>query len=218
MSQSLDLQDLGGEVGKFYLNLLGYKPQRSGIFLYDSNNWAEFRKSLNLDSRAEGAYLPRNLTSHIFNNKNLELSFFHEHFGHGLFYEYAYGGRNIVRLEKKLATEEKAYFRETRWDFEEVIKFRESNSTSRIIRSLNEETYNLFELFAIWTEKNLSEKFGNPEQFNRKYDSLSPDWKDAVSELTDTGNKFGELALFYSCGFAKYMVQKSLIQILIFLL
>ncbi len=185
----------------FYQNLLGYKPEQTSLQQIPESQWNEFTIQRGLNLNSSGIYLPRNQTA-IIQEEN-PLSLFHEYFGHGLYCEQNLTGRKLVDLERRLLEEEKQEFSNSRFSLEDLQKFRYQNQTSQELENFRQENLGRYELFAIWTEYLLSGENNLREDFERKYDSLSEQEKEAVDSVINFSESYGNLATFYAQGMAR---------------
>jgi len=200
---NINLDDLISQISEHYQQLLSIKPRRTKIQILSAIEWQNFCRKFNLDNSSEGISLSRNLTSYLLaNSEFLPLNLFHEYFGHGLFFEYSKQGRFIQKLEKKLIKEEKMNFKNRQFTLEELLKFREKNSSFKLLQK--EKNNPLYEVFAIWTEHYLCELFKMKDKFEQKYKKISGKIKENLEKFIDFQKRQGELALFYEIGMPKY--------------
>ncbi len=186
---------------QFYQDLLGYKPEQTSLQQIQETQWNEFATQRGLNPISSGIYLPRNQTA-IIQGEN-PLSLFHEYFGHGLYCEQNLTGRELVDLEKKLLEEEKQEFSSGRFTLEDVQRFRQQSQTFQDLENFRQENLGRYELFAIWTEYLLSDEHSLREDFERKYDSLKEQEKEAVDSVINFSGQYGNLATMYAQGMAR---------------
>ena len=186
---------------QFYQALLGYKPEQTSLQQIPESYWNEFSTQRGLNPTSSGIYLPRNQNA-IIRDEN-PLSLFHEYFGHGLYCEQNLTGRKLVDLEKRLLGEEKDEFSNSKFSLEDLQKFREKNKTFEELDEFRKQNLLQYETFAIWTEYLLSGEHGLREDFERKYDSLSGQEKEAIDSVINFSEQYGNLATFYAQGMAK---------------
>ena len=172
---------------EYYSNLLGYKPEQTGLKILDGQ-WNSFCERVGLDSNSSGVYLPRNQTAFIRGENPLSL--FHEYFGHGLFCERTQTGQKLVALEKDLLKEEEQYFQEREFTLEQLNDFRLSNCAHQRLQDWIREHLKLYEIFAIWTTCNLARVNGMNINDGR------------VAPVIDFQKKYGDLETFYAFGFS----------------
>ena len=212
---STQLDSLISKATEHYSGFLGFSPKRTKIEMLNQESWNCFCKKYNLNHNSEGIFLTRNLTAYLLeNSENLELNLFHEYFGHGLFCEYSKQGKFMEQLEKKTKKEEKIHFKGKSFSLEDLAQFRKQNPLSEILQKNNEKNVATYELFAIWTEKYLSEKL-NINQFKKKYSELPKNINGGLNQLVEFQKNYGELALMYEIGMPKYYDQdkiKNLLQ------
>jgi hypothetical protein len=185
----------------FYQNLLGYKPEQTSLQQIPEIQWNEFAEQRGLNPNSSGIYLPRNQTA-VIQGKN-PLSLFHEYFGHGLYCEQNLTGRKLVDLERRLLEEEKQEFSSGRFTLEDVQRYREQNQTFQELENFRKENLGKYELFAIWTEYLLSGENNLREDFERKYDSLVREEKEAIDSVIWFSEQHGTLATMYAQGMAR---------------
>lgn len=209
------LDSLISKATKHYSELLGFSPKRTNLQLLNQESWDCFCRKYNLNHNSEGVFLIRNLTAYLLeNSKNLELNLFHEYFGHGLFCEYSKQGKFIELLENKTKKEERIHFKGRDFSLDELIQFRKQNPLSIILQKSNEKNLAAYELFAIWTEKYLSEKLGI-NKFEKKYSELPKNINEGLNYFLEFQKNYGELVLMYEVGMPKYYNKdkiKSLLQ------
>ncbi|MEM4271453.1 MAG: hypothetical protein QXO70_05175, partial [Candidatus Pacearchaeota archaeon] len=182
-------------------DLLGYAPKQTILQQIPESQWNEFSKQRGLNQNSYGIYLPRNQTA-VVRNEN-PLSLFHEYFGHGLYCEQNLTGRKLVDLEKRLLEEEIQEFSNSRFSLEDLQRFRKQSQTFQELEHFRQENLERYELFAIWTEYLLSGEHGLKEDFERKYDSLSGQEKEAVDSVINFSENYGNLATMYAQGMAR---------------
>lgn len=185
----------------FYQDLLGYKPEQTALQQIPELEWNNFITQRGLKPNSSGVYFPRNQTA-IIRDKN-PLSLFHEYFGHGLYCEQNLAGIKLVDLERRLLEEERKEFSSRRFILEDLEKFRRGNSTFQELEKFRQKNLARYELFAIWTEYLLSREHALTENFERKYDYLSSQEKEAVDSIINFSEKYGDLATMYSQGMAR---------------
>ncbi len=196
--------DIIQEVSKHYQQLLGFTPRRTKLEIMDKDSWARFCARFNLDSRAGGAFLPRNLTSYIVgDSEHVSLNLFHEYFGHGLFFEYSRRGKQLERLEKRLLRDELRKFRRKGISSESLGEFRETNPTFNLINKIGQSYAGTHEIFAIWTEHYLSNLLGT-DGFSKKYKNMLEGARKGLEEMLEFQKTHGILALFYEIGMPRY--------------
>lgn len=186
---------------QFYLDLLGYAPERTFLQSIPENQWDNFAQTRGLNYNSGGVYLPRNQIAFIRDENPLSL--FHEYFGHGLYCERTLSGMRLINLEKKLLEEEKQEFDGTGFTLEDVQRFRDQNQTFQQLREFGEQNLERYETFAIWTEYLLSNEFGLMKNFRKKYDSFPKQEKESVDSVINFSEKYGNLATFYASGLSK---------------
>jgi len=201
MQPNIKIECLLDSSNQFYQDLLGYKPGQTSLQQIPELQWNEFATQRGLNQNSSGIYLPRNQTA-VIRNEN-PLSLFHEYFGHGSYCEQNLTGRKLVDLEKRLLKEEKQEFSNSRFNLEEIKKFRQRNQTFQELDEFKRENLGRYELFAIWTEYLLSGEHNLREDFERKYDSLSGQEKEAVDSVINFSETYGNLATFYAQGMAR---------------
>jgi len=195
------MQELVEASNVLYESLLGYKPEKTSlrsvkIELADCPI-QDYRVRL---SRSRIAFI----------EQENPLSLFHEYFGHGLYCEQSVLGRRMVKLKKNFLKDERYEF-DNRDDFRELdlSRFRRQNNHYKELEELGYGDLSGLgnsppsELFAIWTEYFLSEKFGLGERFERKYGSLDREDKEEIESVVNFSKKYGDLATFYSLGLAR---------------
>lgn len=212
MDEPLSGQAFRGSINLFYENLLGYKPENTSIKNISEKNWKDYVEKRGLNSNSSGIYLPRNQTV-IVKEENL-LSLFHEYFGHGLYCEQNLIGRKLVDLEKKLLEEEKEEFFSKKFNSKDLQKFRQENLTFQELEIFRQENLGKCELFAIWTEYLLSKEFGLKNKFERKYDFLSGQEKEAIDSVINFSTQYGNLATMYTQGMARRTTTKRVEKLL----
>jgi len=185
---------------EYYLNLLGYKPEKTKLQIFQERQWNSFCERVGLEENSSGVYLPRNQTAFIKGENPLTL--FHEYFGHGLFCERTQIGQRLVNLEKELLKEEQQEFDGKEFTLEDLKKFRKQNQTFFSLDNFRKENLTQYESFAFWTEYLLSEKLGADEKFGRRYDEFSSDDKQLVEGAINFSEQYGELATFHGFGFS----------------
>ena len=196
---------------QYYQKILGFYPKRTRLQTYSKQGWNNFCKALNFNHNSEGIFLTRNLTAYILkDSKNLTLNFFHEYFGHGLYCEYSKNGKFLEKLEKRLEKEEKKEFKRKQFSKQELKEFRKENPIFKLLKKERKKSLNLYENFAIWTEKYLSKIFGFEREFDVKYKGLSKEIKENLEKLLNFQKTNGDLALFYELGFPKYYNKKKI--------
>jgi len=200
-TQAPQTRDLIETSVAFYQDLLGYSPEQTSLQQIPENQWNEFAEQRGLNPNSSGIYLPRNQTA-IIQGEN-PLSLFHEYFGHGLYCEQNLTGRKLVDLEKRLLEEEKQEFSSGRFTLEDIQRFRHQNRTFQELETFRQENLGRYELFAIWAEYLLSGGHGLREDFERKYDSLSGQEKEAVDSVINFSETYGNLATMYAQGMAR---------------
>jgi len=50
---------------EYYLNLLGYKPEKTKLQIFQERQWNSFCERVGLEENSSGVYLPRNQTAFI---------------------------------------------------------------------------------------------------------------------------------------------------------
>jgi len=190
-AQTSEIQTYLDSSNKFYQALLGYKPEQTSLQQVPEVQWDEFAAQRGLNPNSLGIYLPRNQTA-IIQGENL-LSLFHEYFGHGLYCEQNSSGIKLVELEKRLLEEEKKEFSSKKFSLEDIKRFREQNQSFQDLENFTRENLGRYELFAIWTEYMLSEENNLKENFERKYDSLEGQEKEAVDSVISFSETYGDL-------------------------
>ena len=156
--------------------------------------------------------MPRNQTAIIHGENTLSL--FHEYFGHGLYCEQNLTGRKLVDLERRLLEEEKQEFSKRRFTLEDIQKFRQGNLTFQELENFRQENLGRYELFAIWTEYLLSEEHNLREDFERKYDSLARQEKEAADSVINFSQQYGNLATFYAQGMVRRIITERVRELL----
>ena len=209
------LQKLKETSDLFYQETLGYKPENTSLkILNNSNEWKNYCNSIAENSDKQGIYSPRNQTSAFPSFiKNAPLSLFHEYFGHGLYCEKSLKGQELVNLEKKLLQEEKQEFQGRSFSLEDIKKFRNNNKTYQELKQFQKENLGIYEGFAILTEYILSDKFDIKELFEKKYDDLSQENKQAVDNIINFNKTYGDLASFYNFGLKKIQNKERLFRL-----
>ncbi|OQA67233.1 MAG: hypothetical protein BWY36_00741 [Candidatus Diapherotrites archaeon ADurb.Bin253] len=195
----------------FYQDLLGYAPEQTSLQQIPENQWNEFAEQRGLNPNSSGIYLPRNQAA-VVRDEN-PLSLFHEYFGHGLYCEQNLTGRKLVELEKKLLEEEKQEFSSRRFTLEDLQRFRQGNLTFQELENFRQENLVRYELFAIWTEYLLSEKYNLKESFQRKYPYFNKKGSSEINHIIGFSKLYGELATFYEFGFARVQDEKRLLHL-----
>lgn len=185
----------------FYQDLLGYAPEQTSLQQIPEFQWNEFAQSRGLNSNSSGIYFPRNQTAIIREENPLNL--FHEYLGHGLYCEQNLTGRRLVDLERTLLEQEKKEFSSGRFSLEDLQKFRKQNQTFQELENFRQENLGKYELFAIWTEYLLSGEHDLRKDFERKYDSLEKQEKEAVDSVINFSKNYGNLATMYTQGMAR---------------
>jgi hypothetical protein len=201
MQPNIKTEYLLNSSNQFYQDLLGYKPEQTSLQKIPETGLSEFSTKRGLNPNSSGIYLPRNQTA-IIQEENL-LGLFHEYFGHGLYCEQNLTGRKLVYLEKKLLEEEKQEFSNLRFGLEELQRFRQQNKTFQELENFRQENLERYELFAIWTEYLLSGEHNLRDEFERKYDSLAGQEKEAVDSVVNFSEQYGNLATMYAQGMAR---------------
>ncbi|MFA5071878.1 MAG: hypothetical protein WC511_05990 [Candidatus Pacearchaeota archaeon] len=203
---------LFNSINEYYQDLLGYKPEQTSLKQIPKNKWDEFATQRGLNPNSSGIYLPRNQTSFIRDENPLSL--FHEYFGHGLYCEQNLTGRKLVDLEKKLLEKEKQEFQNKNFTLEELNNFRRRNEVFNELDNFKQENLGRYELFAIWTEYLLSQKFNLKNKFEKKYDSLSNQEKEAVDSVINFSESYSDLATMYAQGMARRTTTKRVGELL----
>jgi hypothetical protein len=211
-TQAPQIRTLLDSSNQFYKDLLGYKLEQTSLQQIPQNQWNEFSTQRGLNPNSSGIYLPRNQTA-IIQEEN-PLSLFHEYFGHGLYCEQNLIGRKLVDLEKKLLEEEKQEFFNSRFTLEDIQKFRQKKPTFQELENFRQENLGKYELFAIWTEYLLSSEHALKDLFERKYDSLSGQEKEAVDSVIGFSEQYGNLATIYAQGMARRTTAKRVRRLL----
>ncbi len=103
-AQTSRIQDFVVASNQFYMDLLGYEPEKTSLQQVPKSRWNEFSQARGLNPNSSGIYLPRNQAAIVQEGNPLVL--FHEYFGHGLYCEQNQAGIRLVDLEKKLLDEE----------------------------------------------------------------------------------------------------------------
>jgi len=201
MQPNIETKYLLDSSKQFYQDLLGYSPEQTSLKQIPEFQWNEFAKTRGLNPNSSGIYLPRNQTA-VIRNEN-PLSLFHEYFGHGLYCEQNLTGRKLVDLERKLLDEEKQEFQSRQFTLEDIQRFRQQNQIFQELENFRQENLGRYELFAIWTEYLLSGENNLREDFERKYDSLSGQEKEAVDSVINFSSQYGNLATMYAQGMAR---------------
>jgi hypothetical protein len=197
---------------QFYQDLLGYKPEQTSLQQIPEFQWNQFIEQMGLNPNSFGIYLPRNQTA-IIQGAN-PLSLFHEYFGHGLYCEQSLAGRKLVDLEKRLLEEEKQEFSSGTFTLGDIQRFRQQNQTFQELEKFRQENLGRYELFAIWTEYLLSGEHNLRGDFERKYDSLSKEEREAVDSVIGFSEQYGSLATMYAQGMARRTTVKRIRRLL----
>ncbi len=184
-----------------YQDLLGYKLEQTSLQQVSESQWKEFALNKGLNPNSSGIYLPRNQTAVI--QEENPLSLFHEYFGHGLYCEQSLSGKKLVDLERKLLEEEKQEFNGKQFTLEDVKRFRKNNLTFQELEEFRKQNLAKYEIFAIWTEYLLFEKFNLRDMFEEKYDSLLKPEKETIDSIINFSKQYGNLATFYAQGLAR---------------
>ncbi len=204
-----DLAKLCEDISSHYEQLLGFSPRRTKLDELTRKQWNETCSEKNLNSNASGAFTSRDLVARVnVESSDFPLNFFHEYFGHGLFYEYAREGRYLEKAEKRLLKDEVKNFRGSSFSPEELGEFRKQNPNFKILERMKKADINFYELFAIWTEKYLASKYGLEDKFEKKYADLPKEAKDILNQMETVRKEKGDLTLFYECGFPRYSTQE----------
>ena len=204
MTQNGNIKSLLYYSNQFYQELLGYKPKKTSLYKIPEFQWDSFVRKRALNSNSSGIYLPRNQTAIIkLNGKLTPLSLFHEYFGHGLYCEQSLQGRELVSLERRLLKEEKQKFQKRQFSSEEIRQFRQQNQTFQKLCNFLKEKLSAYEIFAIFTEFLLSREFNLRNDFERKYDSLAKQDKEAIANIISFNQQYGDLATFYNFGLSR---------------
>ena len=201
MQPNIETKCLLNSSNQFYQDLLGYAPEQTSLKQIPENQWNQFAQLRGLNPDSSGIYLPRNQTAII--RDESPLSLFHEYFGHGLYCEQNLTGRKLIDLERKLLEEEKQEFSGSKFTLEDLQRFRQQNQTFQELENFRQENLGRYELFAIWTEYLLSGEHGLREDFERKYNSLSGQEKEAVDSVINFSSQYGDLATMYVQGMAR---------------
>ncbi|MEM4330898.1 MAG: nucleotidyltransferase domain-containing protein [Candidatus Pacearchaeota archaeon] len=200
MKSSL-IEELKKETDRLYLEILGYFPEKTSLEQIPENKWSKFAMQEGFNKNSFGVYLPRNQIA-IVRDKN-PLSLFHEYFGHGLYCEQSLVGRKIVDLERILLEEERREFKGKNFSLEDLKKFRERNKTFQELEKFKQENLGRYELFAIWTEYFLSDKFCFLDNFEKKYDFMSKKDRETLESLIIFSKRYGNLSTMYAQGMAR---------------
>jgi hypothetical protein len=196
---------------QFYQDLLGYKPEQTSLQSISNSEWFDFTQQKGLNPNSSGIYLPRNQTAII--QEGNSLSLFHEYFGHGLYCEQSLSGRKLVNLEKKLLEEEKQEFQGRKFKLNNLREFRKQNKTFQELEEFRKQNLAQYELFAIWTEYLLSKENRLINDFEKRYDFLDKENKDAVDSIINFSEQYGNLATFYASGLRKIQDKKRLLKL-----
>ncbi|MEM4605611.1 MAG: nucleotidyltransferase domain-containing protein [Candidatus Pacearchaeota archaeon] len=195
------IKEIKKETDHFYLDILGYFPEKTSLQQIPETQWNDFATRRGLNPNSFGIYLPRNQTA-IIRDEN-PLSLFHEYFGHGLYCEQNLTGRKLINLEKILLEEERQKFSNSIFSLEDLQRFRKQSQTFQELEKFKQENLGRYELFAVWTEYFLSDKFGFLKNFERKYDSMSKKDRETLESLINFSKSYGDLATFYVQGMAR---------------
>jgi hypothetical protein len=120
----------------------------------------------------------------------------------------------LIELERKLLEKEKREFSSKRFNLEDLQKFREQNQIFKELENFRQENLGRYELFAIWTEYLLSSEHNLREDFERKYDSLSGQEKEAIDSVINFSETYGDLATMYAQGMARRTTKKRVKKLL----
>ncbi len=191
---------------KFYDDLLGYKPEQTSLFQIPKKNWIKFTTQNNLNPNSSGVYLPRSQTAII--QKDEALSLFHEYFGHGVYCEQSLIGKRLVYFEKQLLKEEKIEFANRKFTIEDLQKLRQQNKTFKKLNKFKKLNLARYELFAIWTEYLLSEELNLKEDFEKKYNFIESENRQAVDNIINFSKQYGNMATFYANGLSRKTTAK----------
>ncbi len=189
----------------FYLDTLGYKPERTSLQELPKESWSNLANERGLNTNSSGVYFPRNQLAVI--KQENPLSLFHEYFGHGLYCEQSLDGRKLVELEKKLLEKEKNRFNGYEFTLKELQEFRIENPTFQELNRFKEENLGKYELFALWTEYLLSKENNMLGDFERRYDNFSRKDKEVIDSTINFSESYGNLAAFYAQGMSKIMTK-----------
>ena len=214
MEQSIDVKQLSRDVDEFYLDLLGYKPEKTKLIQMNYSDWIQFCQRTGHPKETNGVYIPRSeIAISRTDTKYPELNIFHEYYGHGLFSERTLLGKKMVSLDKKLLEEERRYFYDRKINDKTREEFYRNNPVAVETINLRNRTLEHYERWAIFTEYLLGKELGF-EGFEMKYDNMSKEGKDLVEELISFSKEFGNLALHYAYGFEKYYSPEKIKELL----
>jgi hypothetical protein len=166
---------------EFGLSIKKFKP-----IICDHDLWQEYSKKYDFPGRKRGVCLPEQEIALVYNQKTFITNYFHEFFGHALFFENARLGQAIKEftsnheLNIKLMLEK--YNDLTLYAFEDFL----------IDRNI---TCNL-EGYAIWSEAILCQKFGFESEWDDRYKELKviPVFPDKKISYQDLYNEFSNKA------------------------
>ncbi|MFB6226211.1 MAG: hypothetical protein ABEJ02_02570 [Candidatus Paceibacteria bacterium] len=189
------------EIGKYYEDFLGYKPEETSLEVVPESEWKEVASNIGKNSNSTGIYLPRNQSA-IIRGQN-PLTLFHEYFGHGLYGEYSLAGKRLISLEKGLLEEEKQEFEGKNFSLKELQEFRENNKKFQELKQWHQNFLGQYEGFAVFSEYFLSNNFGFLENFEQKYENMGQKDQEGLDNIINFNNQYGDLATFYQFGLAR---------------
>lgn len=202
----MGLQNLVLEANEVISSEFGFVPEKTTYQVHNQDEWNNFLKRFGSNLNAQGIFLPRNLSAHMLESSFLPVYLFHEFFGHGLFCEHSLIGQNIVSLEQSLEIVEKEIFG-TLNDHQQIDEthpfFHQYNSQRESLQTFLSLNHANYEGFAIWMEHFLSLELGHQDIFNKKFDTLHPDYKNLFEHFHNLENNYGTFILMSSLGFPK---------------
>src|SRR3989338_1196682 len=169
-------------------------PERSQIKVYSEQDWKEFCRKNHFDGEGGAVYVPKIHTAYLHAGSPYFIpNFFHEYFGHGIFYEHSILGREL----EAVLDSEKAY--------EYLHRIREKNSLGFAASNLDN-----FEGFALWLEAKLCREVQEERTWEQKHKGLMQ--KDrALFELFQEGEEIlTRFGLIAQMGFPKYYSPQTL--------
>jgi hypothetical protein len=156
---------------------IGFSPTQSAITLHSQEEWEGFQKHYGMPQSVRGVYDIERFTSHL--QQGDLVTFFHEHYGHGTFFEHSLLGQTLREDALRVPIHERQH----------VL---DEHPNSRISEG-----------FAIWSEQMLTRAHNDPD-LKRKSSTLFLGYsREDQESYTDIvrAESFGNLYIRRHCGF-----------------
>lgn len=180
---------LKGELTDHLIKTFGIAPEQTTLKLHSTERWIDHLiDQVILPPGDLGLYDPASLTANVWlrDPEQATQVFFHEYFGHGLYFEYTPLGQQIHYL---------AYLEKKLYEESSDIKSLESKRISKKLDYLLKNTREQNQGFAQWMQWYLSKQTGRIKEFERITN------KGKICKKFIEYSKKGEHALMRKCGF-----------------